>query len=172
MEILREVYGLKRERLSHGSTYSLVNGGRDQGANIMDVLEAMMDVGMAPMSAIDQYDISGRYPSTWKVSAAKYKILEAWDCPSFDEMISASQKGYPVVFGVNWPGGGGHAICCTGYDKESNTAEILNSWGESWGDAGFGNLTEKQCKAITSYGAFAIRSVTIPSDEVLPPMPK
>jgi hypothetical protein len=173
-EIVREIMGQARIRLSQGSLYNQIAGGRDQGANIMDALEAMMDVGMVPDSIIDQYDWQGRgYPPNWKAEAAKYRILEAWDCPTFDEMLSAVEKQFPVVFGVNWAGGG-HAITCIGKKKSGNTwlAEILNSWGADWGDGGFGYLTESQCKASTSYGAFAIRGVTIPSGEELPPMPE
>jgi hypothetical protein len=171
VQIVRETMGLRRISLSQGSLYSQISGGRDQGANIMDALEAMMDVGICPDSVIDQYDWQGRdYPANWKEEAKKYRILEAWDCPSFDEMISAVQKSIPVVFGVNWSGGGGHAICCVGY--KDGKAEILNSWDKDWGDGGYGFLTESQCRAITSFGAFAIRSVTIPSDEELPPPPK
>jgi hypothetical protein len=173
VEIIRELTGLKRIRLSQGSLYNLIAGGRDQGANIMDALEAMMKVGMCPDSIIDEYDWQGRdYPSNWKTEAAKIRILEAFDCPSFADMISAVQKSLPVVFGVNWAGGGGHAIVCVGYDKPTNRAEILNSWDKTWGDGGFGYLTESDCRAIASYGAFAIRSVTLPSDEELPPAPK
>ncbi len=170
MQLVREIMGLKRIRLSQGSVYNLTSGGRDQGANIMDVLTAMMDVGMAPNSVIDEYDWQGRdYPANWKAEAAKCRIIEAWDCPSFDELISAVQKSIPVVFGVNWSGGGGHAIGCIGY--ADGKAEILNSWGADWGDNGTGFLSESQCRAITSYGAFAIRAITIPSDEELPPPP-
>ena len=174
-QLLREINGQKRVRLSQGSLYNQIAGGRDQGANIMDALTAMMDVGMTPDSYIDEYDWQGRdYPKDWKTEAAKYRILEASECPSFDEMLSAVQIGFPVVFGVNWAGGGGHAICCVGKKKSGSSwlAEILNSWGTSYGDGGFGYLTERDCKAITNYGAFAIRSVTIPSGEELPPMPK
>jgi hypothetical protein len=170
VEILREINGLNRVQLSQGSLYVQINGGRDRGANIMDALEAMMDVGMTPDSVVDEYAWNKKFPSNWKEEAAKYRILEAWDCSTFDAMISAVQRSIPVVFGVNWSGGGGHAITCIGY--EDGKAEILNSWGADWGDGGFGYLTESSCRAITSYGAFAIRSVTFPSGEVLPPAPR
>jgi hypothetical protein len=170
-QILREINGLKRVRLSQGSLYGQIAGGRDQGANIMDALEAMMDVGICPDSIIDEYDWQGKkYPVNWKDEAAKYRILEAWDCSTFDDLVSAVQTSIPVVFGVNWAGGGGHAICAIGY--KDGKVEILNSWGTDWGDGGFGYLSESQCRAITSYGAFAVRAVTIPSGEDLPPPPR
>jgi hypothetical protein len=170
MQLLREICGMTRTQLSQGSLYGQVNDGRDQGANIMDALEALMKVGIAPTSIIDQYQWHpNKFPSRWQDHAAKYRLLEADDCPTFDAMVSAIQRPYPVVFGVNWAGGGGHAILGVGYDKEANAVEILNSWDKTWGDGGFGFLTEKQCKAITTYGAFALRSPVLPSGEELPP---
>jgi C1A family cysteine protease len=32
---------------------------------------------------------------------------------------------------------GGHELCVVGYDDASSTFEVQNSWGASWGDAGF-----------------------------------
>jgi len=32
---------------------------------------------------------------------------------------------------------GGHAVLCVGYNDETRTFTVLNSWGDSWGDKGF-----------------------------------
>jgi hypothetical protein len=172
--ILRETNGQKRILLSQGSLYGQINGGRDQGANIEAALEAMMEVGIAPASVVDPKDWTSRdYPSNWKEEAAKFRILEAFDCPTFDAVASAVQRSMPVVFGVYW-GSGGHAITAVGLKKIGSVWNIdfLNSWGESWGENGFGYLPESKCSGIKSFGAFSIRSVTIPSDETLPPGPR
>jgi hypothetical protein len=169
--ILREIAGEKRILLSQGSLYGQINGGRDAGANIEDALEAMMSVGICPASKIDPQDWQGRdWPSDWKTTAKCFRILEAFDCPTFDAVASAVQLSMPVVFGVFWSGGG-HAITAVGLKNIDGVwnLEFLNSWGADWGDHGFGFLTEKQCSGIKSFGAFAIRSVTIPNDEDLPP---
>jgi len=173
VEILREINGLSRIKLSQGSLYSQISGGRDAGANISDALEAMMDVGMTPISVIDEYDWRGKnYPTNWKTEAKKYRILEAFDCPTFDAVASAVQRSMPVVFGVYW-GSGGHAITAIGLKQVNGIwyLKILNSWGSDWEDQGFGDLSESKCSGITSFGAFAIRAVTIPSEEELPPPP-
>jgi hypothetical protein len=169
--ILREIAGQKRIVLSQGSLYGQINGGRDGGANIEDALEAMMQTGICPASQIGPKDWQGRdWPSDWKATAKKVRILEAFDCPTFDAVASAVLRSMPVVFGVFW-GTGGHAITAVGLKKIPNSwnLEFLNSWGAEWGDAGFGFLPESKCGGIKSFGAFAIRSVTIPSDETLPP---
>lgn len=72
---------------------------------------------------------------------------------------AAVAMGLPVVFGANlpaellqvegarggwiqvpssgWPApGGGHAMLIVGYDDESGTWTVRNSWGSAWGDAG------------------------------------
>ena len=170
--ILREIAGEARIILSQGSLYGQINGGRDAGAGIEAALEAMMKVGICPVSMIDGHDWQGRdWPSDWKTAAKKTRILEAFDCPNFDAVASAVQHRIPVVFGVYW-GSGGHAICAVGLKQISGVwnLEFLNSWGASWGDNGLGYLTESQCSGIKSFGAFAIRSVTVPSTENLPPV--
>ena len=168
---LREIAGEKRILLSQGSLYGQINGGRDGGANIEDALEAMMKTGVCPAARIDPQDWQGRdWPGDWKAEAKKIRILEAFDCPTFDAAASAVQRSMPVVFGVFW-GRGGHAITAVGLKKIDGgwNLEFLNSWGAGWGDGGFGFLPESKCGGIKSFGAFAIRSVTIAGDEQLPP---
>jgi hypothetical protein len=169
--ILREIAGEKRILLSQGSLYGQINGGRDGGANIEDALEAMMKTGVCPASQIDPKDWQGRdWPSDWKAAAKKVRILEAFDCPTFDAVASAVLRCLPVVFGVFW-GAGGHAITAVGLRQIAGAwnLEFLNSWGSDWGEGGFGLLPEAKCSGIKSFGAFAIRSVTIAGDETPPP---
>jgi hypothetical protein len=169
--ILREIAGEKRILLSQGSLYGQINSGRDGGANIEDALEAMMKVGVCPAAKIDPKDWKGRdWPADWKTEAKKFRILEAFDCPTFDAVASSVQRSMPVVFGVYW-GSGGHAITAVGLKKidAAWNLEFLNSWGADWGDHGFGFLPESKCGGINNFGAFAIRSATIPGNEDLPP---
>ncbi len=35
---------------------------------------------------------------------------------------------------------GGHALCCVGYDDEKQHIIVQNSWGDIWGDKGFGYI--------------------------------
>jgi len=99
--------------------------------------------------------------------AAAYKIRAYARIGTVDEVKQAIVKDGPVLAGilvcesfVNSKGGliplpgengrdnilGGHAVCVTGYDDDmkngSHTGyfEVRNSWGESWGDAGYGYI--------------------------------
>ena len=161
--ILREIAGEKRILLSQGSLYGQINGGRDDGANIEDALEAMMKTGVCPASAIDPQDWQGRGLAE-RLEGRRRKIsaiLEAFDCPTFDAAASAVQLSMPVVFGVYW-GGGRSRHHGRRLEKIGGGwgLEFLNSWGADWGDGGFGVLPEAKCAGIETFGAFAIRCVT------------
>jgi hypothetical protein len=172
--LLRELAGEKRILLSQGSLYGQINGGRDAGANIEDALAAMMRTGICPAKTIDsQAWHTRRWPNDWEAEAKKYRLLEAFDCPTFDAVASAVQRSMPVVFGVYW-GSGGHAVAAVGLKKIDRSwgLEFLNSWGADWADNGFGVLPESKCGGIKSFGAFALRSVVVPSGEELPPSPR
>lgn len=43
---------------------------------------------------------------------------------------------------------GGHAITITGYDDVTKEYEFINSWGEEWGDRGFGYISYAHMKSI------------------------
>jgi C1A family cysteine protease len=53
---------------------------------------------------------------------------------------------------------GGHAMCAVGYDDESQVIEIMNSWGDRWGDKGFFTMSytdfTKFCRE--AYGLFPL----------------
>jgi len=44
----------------------------------------------------------------------------------------------PTVYDKCW---GGHAICITGYNDEKNYFSFKNSWGQDWGDSGYGYIS-------------------------------
>ena len=75
---------------------------------------------------------------------------------SVEDMKRAIYEGYPVVFGVyvdkafcsdtsGYPKTpqnqvsceGGHCMIITGYDEKIQRFEVLNSWGQNWGNAGY-----------------------------------
>jgi len=95
-------------------------------------------------------------------SAPRFKIVEYHRLTTLEEMLRCLADGYPFVGGVSayshWyskevvAGGkicyprdgdsdlGGHAICFTGYDVGESILQFKNSWGEDWGDKGYGYL--------------------------------
>lgn len=51
---------------------------------------------------------------------------------------------------------GGHAMCLTGYDENRQLFEVMNSWGEEWGDRGFVYIPYQYFKEFCreAYGVF------------------
>lgn len=78
---------------------------------------------------------------------------------SADEMKASVAAGMPVVFGIavfpsiedakngvipmpsqNEQAVGGHIMLCVGYDDNKQQFIVRNSWGQNWGDHGYGYL--------------------------------
>ena len=97
--LLREIMGLDRVVLSQASLYGPGNGGRDQGMAIDTGLEIAMSLGACPVDVIDQYDWRGYYNRTWppnyKLTAARYRILKAWDCLTYQHRMRHNIQLHP-----------------------------------------------------------------------------
>lgn len=151
--------GFPDVELSIGSIYGLINRGADNGAFLSDGLLAAHKYGACPTSIISHYnwDISS-WPSSWKDVAKCYRILEAYDCSTFDEIVSAILYGFVVCYGIflssadirdvgkdgflpvyNKGRSYGHAILGVGIKKYNNLwwIESLSSWGTKWANDGF-----------------------------------
>jgi len=178
----RLVAGGRLVDLAWSTLYGPANGGRDAGSAIDTAVNHLMRVGICPAvlggaEYIDPFDWRGYYngswPDDWQTQARQYRLLEAWDCPSWDHMLSAMAHGYTGVCGVFWPGGGGHAITPVGYDPTNRRVRLLNTWSAAWGNKGYGWLDESVLlRGIPTFGGFVLRSVSIAHDDPLPPPPK
>ncbi len=163
------------------SIYRWVASSPNNGSTIDGNLRQLRDVGALPIrnSASEEslrlmglptnhtLTPTGYYqdfPSNWKDTAKFFQGIEALDIGSFAGMVSASLDGFAIVYGRS-----GHAICGIAPYQDGSTYGIdyANSWGANWGDDGFGRDTEAFIsRAISSYGAWALRSVNV-SDEAL-----
>lgn len=98
-----------------------------------------------------------------------------------DEVLGELAAGHPLVLGISTfnnfgasadgrvalPAGrrrGGHAVAVTGFVRDASYAGggyllFKNSWGESFGDRGYGKLPLDYCKSSTCY-FLAIRSIS------------
>lgn len=80
-------------------------------------------------------------------------------------------KNYPIVIGMNFLPSmwklrgqsywqptlgdsikGGHALCVIGYDDTRKTFELINSWGEDWGEKGFFTISYENFDKYAKYG--------------------
>jgi C1A family cysteine protease len=139
--------------------------GQDVGATIRNSIKAVSRFGY-PVEDSWPYEtrrFSERPPnevisSAFRERIGSYERVDR-DLNHFKEILS---QGYPIVLGfsvydsmystrVEMSGRipvpkkgekfhGGHAVLACGYDDERQALIIRNSWGESWGEKGYGYL--------------------------------
>lgn len=186
LHVIRKQVGLPFVELSAGNLYGQINGGVDRGSLLGDAVRALMDTGVCKASTVGHLAWRRtQWPSRWQDEARRFRILEAYDCPSFEHIASAILYGFPVDFGIfvgtrfkpdphsGWlpdyvGGGGGHAMCGVGlaYDDRRGWGIITaNSWGEKWGRDGFCIVPESYFRRDGFTDAWAVRGVSDPTGE-------
>lgn len=172
--------------------YGTINGGRDAGARISDALLSLKSKGVCPDGGVEPGTIQqNKFPSVAYDDARRFRIFEAYQCGSFEEVCSAITLGFPVALGVkvgtNFAGldeegvaplpkgfGGGHAIAGIGLKRSSKygwVVKIQNSWGRNFGLGGCCYLRKEHFSAMHP-DAFAIQAIfddpldDTPEDEV------
>ena len=132
----------------------------DGGSNIVRALNLLSREGVARLSEFPYSETNcGRLPgSEVKASAARYAI-RGWSAiknGDIEGIKGALYRGHPVIVAmmlsptfdqIRGPSIysdestntiGGHAMLIVGYDDHRRAFKLLNSWGEGWGDRGFG----------------------------------
>jgi len=139
--------GLPYVELSASSVAAPVTNYTKAGAWIGKDLQQIVKVGVAPVSLIPMLTHRrSDFPPGWELEAAKHRVTEFAELRprDFQQQGSAILQGHAVSVGQNhWS----HAVlqlCVRDMDKSKKAAdpnrygiELLNSWGESWGDGGF-----------------------------------
>lgn len=141
-----------------------IDKNQDEGAQIRDSVKQMSKLGNSPES-VWPYDAKKVFvkPSDDSYKhALGHKISDYLRLDNLIEIKQALASGFPVLIGftcfdsldsdecaktgvVPLPTDesyivGGHAICLVGYDDSKKLLKFKNSWGESWGDKGYGYL--------------------------------
>lgn len=130
--------------LSAASLFAFVGG--PGGSSIQANQKQIVEIGCVPESLWPAYQIYSRTPAGFDAEAPKWRVKAVEFVPTFDAGTWAIMRGRPVVFGVNWSGGG-HCIWASRVYWSQGKGwgwEIVNSWGTDWGDVGFGILYESQ----------------------------
>lgn len=134
----------------------------DAGAAIRDGVKSIAQQGVCD-EALCPYDVEKFMQKPTRkafIAATKHKAVSYQAvAQSLDQMKGCIAAGYPFVFGftvyesfesqavaksgiVTMPAPhekalGGHAVMCVGYDNATGHFLVMNSWGTSWGQAGF-----------------------------------
>ncbi len=129
------------------------------GANIPYALNLLKNNGCLKFNLFkNSCDVDVSKDVEYSDKLFSYSIIDKND---INQIKSAISSKMPVSIGINcysgdswqnaklyngvWSGyvsgmvNGGHAMCLIGYDdtKDGGAFEIMNSWGEDWGDKGF-----------------------------------
>ncbi len=138
---------------------------QDSGAMIRDGIKSVAKTGVCPETEWP-YDIANFaekppqrcFTDAKKLKAATYQRL----IQDQNTMRGCLADGYPFVFGItvyesfmsdevaktgkvpfpesNEKVEGGHAILAVGYDDSTRMFKFRNSWGNTWGDGGYGYI--------------------------------
>lgn len=136
----------------------------DSGAQIRDVMKALAKYGVC-LETTWPYEVamfSTEPPANAKAEALNHQILKYYKATTLDSIRMCLSGGYPLVGGfsvpenmesdecaktgiINFPSPteqivGGHAVLFVGHDDSKKLLMFQNSWGEGWGDKGFGYL--------------------------------
>ncbi|MFN3604162.1 MAG: C1 family peptidase [Leptonema sp. (in: bacteria)] len=173
-------YGGQGEHVfSPAYIYNQINGGRDNGSYFHDALNLVVNKGVAPWKYMPYKE--NDYLTQPSVSvhnmAQKYKAKSFKRIP-FDNLNAIKAElaqGNPIIFGMviddnfyqlksdvyDTPGGkqyGGHAMTLVGYDDNKRSPlghigafKLINSWGTSWGDKGYGWISYKTWMQLRPY---------------------
>jgi len=182
LEIARAIAGLPFVPLSTGYLYGCINGQRDQGSLLEDAIEWMQTNGVCEASVVGMLDWrKSQWPAAAATRAKQFRVLEWWQCPTFDHFASAIQQGFACNIGMMWgstdePNGdgflpdraagraGGHSIAVTALENKAGRwgVKLRNSWSARWGINGECIVSEARAKNEQgNFGWFATRAVTI-----------
>lgn len=182
----RAKMGLKFQRLSTCYCYAQINGGSDQGAVVGDALVQLKNGGTCLEGTVPEGMIYTRQiPKLADVEANRFKIEEAYDAPTFDDIGSLLQLDIPVAFGVQIgraftpdsqgiiPGlrgsGGGHCMCAIDTVQINGQWYLVvqNSWGTQWGLQGICFMPESYFVESDNWGVVCAKPDL--QDETNPP---
>lgn len=136
----------------------------DSGAMLRDGMKVLKKLGVCPEAdypyVIEHF--TDKPSDKAEADAGKYKIKAYHRVRNLTELKHCLQSGLPVALGIEVYESmeseevaqtgyiplpeegeqllGGHAIVAVGFDDEEGVVIIRNSWGEGWGDKGYGYL--------------------------------
>jgi hypothetical protein len=181
LEFARIMQGMTHVPLSAWWVYGMLVRGRDVGSNIMDALALCEDVGVATEASVRYGDYSGRYPTTARDDAARYRVDVGFALgQDWGAILTAVAMLRPINLSVcanqGWlvnngsldaygcpPVGRGpanHAVLVGGGIKTLPNGErailMTNSWDEGWGIRGRCWLTRAHIESATWCEAYTI----------------
>lgn len=167
VQVARRIAGMPHVDLSAYMVACLAAGYRNVGGWCGQSAKQIFDSGVCEQRLWPQQSMSRSHDTPeMRENAQRYRIHEEWrdltrpihgQQMTWRQLATALINGQPAACDFMW---WRHSVCGIALVPQSNgnlDLMILNSWGESYGDRGFGILTGS--KKIPD-GAIAIRSVS------------
>lgn len=188
--------GTMNNVFSPAFTYNQINRGVDQGSFIVDAMDLIVNKGAVPYSVMpyNEKDFLTKPNSTQYAVAQKFKGLKYYrvDFRNPEAMKAELYKGNPIVIGMliddgftkykkgvyDRPSGspkGGHAMTIVGYDDDKTSLnghkgayKLINSWGTSWGESGYGWVSYKAMANLNKDAWVLVDEVNTTKDDPSP----
>jgi hypothetical protein len=183
--------GRKCPILSGSYAYSFVNGGRDQGAQIHELMAVLTGQGLC---SEDKNTWDKIYPNQIsaeaRTEAQRYKAIKVYAAKDFDDLATALQMPdcipvFAVMVGNRFntldkngvagfdPGPGNHAVHADGLEQLADGTWLLDnmgSWGNTAGDQGRYLFTEHHINDIGYQDCYVVQvGADDPGDDDKPP---
>lgn len=136
----------------------------DSGCTLRDTVKSLVRYGACNESSFPYIERKFRMKPSQAcyTEGSGHTVTGYYRIRTLNDMKNALASGMPFIFGVAvyesfvsddaaetgiipMPSRresceGGHALCCVGYDDTKEMFIFRNSWGESWGDKGYGYI--------------------------------
>lgn len=163
--MMRRIMGLPLVRFSSASIGGPITGYVSRGGYEGDALEYLVKHGAVDEQFWPNNAISRKYdtPET-QANRKLHKVLEAFECHSFEDWADGCLGCLPGAFAYNWMG---HVMAMSDLvEIEANSfgLRVRNSWKDSWGaknDLGFGGFAVFREGHGTPDSGFFLRQVTV-----------
>lgn len=139
-EIARVVANEPHVPLSPASCGAKITGYRRRGGYGREAIEGIEKYGLVPSSLWPDVAVRQSLDTAEaRAEAARYRATEWWYLPSWPAIVSAILRGFAASVGLNW---WGHQVCYLDLSVIDGEVcpDFANSWGEQYGDRGFGTL--------------------------------
>jgi len=151
VEVMQGVSGMPQTLFNPYGMYHYTSGGRDNGSTLSDNLSFARDRGCFPEVYWPRTEGWRKEPNEDAQDAAlQHRIDEYWEIENWEEMGSALLQRFAVYAAY-----AGHAWLAVAVVNKQQL-KYRNSWGEDWGDHGYGIIN--QSRVQFQYGIYAIRT--------------
>ena len=150
--------------------YNTLSGGRcDMATSMETAIELLKTKGAVPLSALpySDSDCKALVPApVLAAHASRFRVQGSFkvDGRELRQIKGQIARGHPVIFGIYLPDGfrhyksgiitntkptaEGHGMVITAYDDDRQAFKFINSWGDDWGERGYGWISYAATQAL------------------------